>query len=167
MESQDRSCLVFFELWAAPGLTKARWPGSWSPNCALGSRPLQMLLKDSSGPGPVDAVDLLAVSLWCWTAVLSRWRAGRARASLGHGHSQMSCPAVCRPPRSPGKPSGRTAPNCLTIAYVKTDTGKRGAIRGTDPGSSEAGGGQEPLVHLHWAIPVMGISVKSSFHAHV
>lgn len=30
-----------------------------------------MLLKDSSGPGPIDAVDLLTVSLWCWTAVLT------------------------------------------------------------------------------------------------
>ena len=63
-----------------------------------------MLLKDSSGPRPIDAVDLLTGSLWCWAAVLTL----ESRTCQGLSGSQslpdeLSCslPATTLPTKSP------------------------------------------------------------------
>lgn len=112
---QDRSCLVFFQALGCLSSLGKTDTSSWSPNCALGSRPLQMLLKDLWPRGPVDAVDLLAVSLWCWTAVLTPGEQDVPGPLSWPLPDELSCslPATTLPRESPQAEQPQLSDHCL------------------------------------------------------
>lgn len=172
---QDRSCLVFFPALGCPRSSLGKTDtSSWSPNCALGSRlpsdaPQRLLC--------LGARRCCRSSRSVFVVLDGSSHAGEQDGQgLRHGHSQMSCPCSLLATTLPREsPQAEQPPNCLTIAYVKTDTGKEG-MRGTDPGSSgRQVEGQEPMYiyisHFQMrsvrinVVPVLSANQKSSAKA--